>query len=237
MKNTGKRSPKEKYLWHKPGFETLCIVLASPHFSLIADKKDFFYTQLENYTIMRFDVTTRQFVPVMHVQASLRRGSIRLDHAAARVPLPFLSSSHIRTNEYERERSQIEKQRETNTRYTRRRHLQKVEKQERKRAAFCTIVKSTDGREIESQALTCVGRNDPRARVHEALSRFIQRLRNTMWTTSRDVSLSTVTDTIYRDNSLWLLLRSSQQQRLYLSFESYSFRIFLDRRRISCICP
>lgn len=68
MKNTEKRSPKEKYLWHKPGFETLRIVLASPHFSLIADKKDFFYTfQLENYTITRFDVTTRQFVPVMHV--------------------------------------------------------------------------------------------------------------------------------------------------------------------------
>lgn len=153
MKNTEKRSPKKKYLWHKPGFETLCIVLASPHFSLIADKKDFFYTfQLENYTIMRFDVTTRQFVPVMHVQASLRRGSIRLDHAAARVPLPFLSLSHIRTNEYERERSQIEKRRETNTRYTRRRHLQKVEKQERKRAVFCTIVKSTDGREIDDVA-------------------------------------------------------------------------------------
>lgn len=71
---------------------------------------------------------------------------------AARVPLPFLSSSHTRTTEYERERSQIEKRREINARYTRRRHLQKVEKQERKRAVFCTIVKSTDGREIDGVA-------------------------------------------------------------------------------------
>lgn len=103
---------------------------------------------------------------------------------------------------------QTEKRRETNAGYTRRRHLQKVEKQERKRAVFCTIVKSTDGREIDntaSQPRTCVGRNDPRARVHEALSRFIRRLARLRRTASRGMSLSTVTDaTIYRDNSLRL---------------------------------
>lgn len=87
---------------------------------------------------------------------------------------------------------QTEKRRETNAGYTRRRHLQKLEKQERKRAVFCTIVKSTDGREIDntaSQPRTCVGRNDPRARVHEALSRFIRRLARLRRTASRGMSL------------------------------------------------
>lgn len=117
-----------------------------------------------------YDVGQSSWVTTQHSLRLLFRFFPRRVHA-----LPSTSEKDRRT----------ETRRETNARYTRRRHLQKVaEKQERKpRAAFCTIVKSTDGRrEIDNarrrshQLTYTYTEREVILRVHEALSRFIQRL-------------------------------------------------------------
>lgn len=144
-------------------------------FPWLTDERTFLLSsRRENRRSTSLDVTTRQFAPVMHVRAGLHDVG-QSGWVTPRLGFLFRffpCHTHALPGTREKDR-QAEKRRETNARYTRRRHLQKVEKQGRKRAVFCTIVKSTDGREIDGVAAeTCVGRNDPRARVHKALSRF-----------------------------------------------------------------